>query len=152
MKPLEVRRDHHCFGCGHLNPIGLKLEFAVDEATDDVWTEWTPGTAHQGYGGIVHGGLISTVLDEVMGWELSNRGIWAVTARLNVSFRQPVEVGVPTRATATIVSDGGRKIELEASLYRASDETLLAEGSGLFIRVPETTAREWQQRYLDSQE
>ena len=151
MRPLDVRRDHHCFGCGHLNPNGLRLEFAVDEVTNDVWTDWTPGPEHQGYGGIVHGGLISTVLDEVMGWELSNREIWAVTARLNVQFRKPVEVGVPTKATARIVSDQGRKIELEASLYRVEDAVLLAEATGLFIRVPENTAREWQQRYLDEQ-
>jgi acyl-coenzyme A thioesterase PaaI-like protein len=151
MKQLNVRRDHHCFGCGHLNPNGLKLEFWIDDESGDVSTSWTPSQVHQGYGGIVHGGIISTVLDEVMGWELSSKGIWAVTAKLNVQFRKPVEVGVATTATARIASDQGRKVDLEAVLMRASDLRPLATASGLFIRVPPEKAMEWENRYLPDQ-
>ncbi len=145
--PLVVREDHHCFGCGRLNPHGLHLSFWAEE-DGSVWTEWAPAAEQQGYGGIAHGGLITTVLDEVMGWVLSNAAIWAVTARLNVNFRKPVEIGEPTRARAWIVKDFGRKLDVAAELRRQSDGLLLAEGTGLFVRVPEATAKAWQERYV----
>jgi acyl-coenzyme A thioesterase PaaI-like protein len=146
-RPIEAREDHHCFGCGRLNPQGLRLSFSAD-ANGSVFTNWTPEPVHQGYGGIVHGGIITTVLDEVMGWTLSNVGIWAVTARLNVSFRRPVHIAETVRARAWIVADHDRKVDLAGELQRLSDGTVLAEGTGVFVRVPEETAREWQKRYL----
>jgi acyl-coenzyme A thioesterase PaaI-like protein len=145
--PIEARGDHHCFGCGRLNPHGLKLRFFADP-DGSVWARWHPAPEAQGYGGIAHGGMITTVLDEVMGWVLSYRQIWAVTGRLNVTFRKPVEIGVETLARAWIVADHGRRLEVAADLRRASDDLLLAEGSGVFVRVPPGTAEEWQARYL----
>ena len=144
---LEVREDHHCFGCGRLNPHGLKLTFFVDP-DGSVWADWLPSREQEGYTGIAHGGLITTVLDEVMGWVLSYQEIWAVTGRLNVSFRKPVEIGRPARARAWLVADHGRKIDVAAELRLITDETLLAEGTGVFVRVPERVAEEWQSRYL----
>ena len=74
---LAVREDHWCFGCGRQNPIGLKLTFYEDG--EQVWAPWTPRHEHQGYEGIVHGGLITTVLDEVMGWAIYVRRLWAAS-------------------------------------------------------------------------
>ena len=89
------------------------------------------------------------MLDEVMGWVLSYREIWAVTARLNVSFRKPVEIGKATRARAWVVADHGRKIDVAADLRLIDDDTLLAEGAGVFVRVSPSVAEEWQARYVD---
>jgi acyl-coenzyme A thioesterase PaaI-like protein len=148
-KQLEIKDDHYCFGCGRLNPHGLKLTFF--EGTDhSVWTAWTPAAEQQGFEGIVHGGLVTTVLDEVMGWVVSTARIWAVTARLSVSFRKPVEIGVETIARAWIVSERGRKIVVEADLKRKSDGFLLADAEGLFMRVSPDVAAAWQSRYLPS--
>ena len=144
---LKVRKDHHCFGCGRLNPHGLKLTFYADP-DGTVWSDWVPSREQEGYTGIAHGGLITTVLDEVMGWVLSYQEIWAVTGRLNVSFRKPVKIGRSTRARAWIVADYGRKIDVTADLRLIADDTLLAEGTGVFVRVPETVAEEWQSRYI----
>ena len=148
---LEVREDHHCFGCGRLNPHGLKLSFFADP-DGSVWADWIPSREREGYAGIAHGGMITTVLDEVMGWVLSHNRIWAVTGRLNVSFRKPVEIGKSTRARAWIVADHGRKIDVAADLRLIGDETLLADGTGVFVRVPEQKAIEWQARYISSDE
>ncbi len=78
--PLAVRDDHYCFGCGQMNPYGLHLHFYVNEDGDGVSAPWTPAREHEGFTGISPGGIITTVLDEVMGWALYQRDIWAVTA------------------------------------------------------------------------
>lgn len=144
---LAVNDDHHCFGCGRLNPFGLKLVFYVN-ADQSVWTPWTPTRESEGYTGMAHGGIISTVLDEAMGWAVSSRGIWAVTGRMSVAFRKPVEIGSPTRATGRIVADNRRTLELAAEIRRAGDGLLLADSRATFVRVPPERAAEWQGRYL----
>jgi acyl-coenzyme A thioesterase PaaI-like protein len=145
--PLAVRDDHYCFGCGQLNPYGLHLHFYANEDGDGVSAPWTPAREHEGFTGITHGGIITTVLDEVMGWALYQKDIWAVTGRLNVSFRKPVEIGVPTVAIARIVADSGRKLDLTAEVRRESDGLLLAEATAIFVRVNEERAAEWKDRY-----
>lgn len=147
--PLAVRDDHYCFGCGRLNPNGLHLRFFRNPDGNGVWAPWTPAREHEGFTGIAHGGIITTVLDEVMGWALYEKDIWAVTARLAASFRKPVEIGVATRASARIVNDAGRKIDLAADIRRASDDLLLAEATAVFVRVGEDRAAEWKARYTD---
>lgn len=144
---LAVRQDHYCFGCGRDNPHGLKLTFFAGEA-EEVWADWTPSRENEGFTGIAHGGIITTVLDEVMGWAVYHKEIWAVTGRLAVSFRKPVQIGQPTRATARITSVRGRKIELVAELCRIADGIVLAEADAVFIKVPEERAEEWQNRYI----
>lgn len=146
-KRLNVSGDHHCFGCGKLNPHGLKLEFFSGD-DGSVWSDWTPIREQEGFNGIAHGGMITTVLDEVMGWVLSANNIWAVTGRLNVSFRKPVVIGRTTRARAWIAADHARKLDLAADLHDLESGQLLAEATGVFVRVPRETAEDWQSRYL----
>jgi acyl-coenzyme A thioesterase PaaI-like protein len=146
-RQLAVREDHWCFGCGHDNPIGLKLRFY--EEGDRVWAPWTPCREHQGYEGIVHGGLITTVLDEVMGWAIYIRRLWAVTGTINVRFRKPVRVGVPTRGIAWVEKVSGRKVDVRAQLVQSEDGVVLADATAIFIRVPEEQAAAWQGRYFD---
>jgi acyl-coenzyme A thioesterase PaaI-like protein len=145
---LNVRDDHYCFGCGRLNPWGLKLSFYESADGSGLWAPWTPVREHEGYDGIAHGGIITAVLDEVMAWTAYQQQIWAVTGKIAVSFRRPVEIGVPTRACGRIVADRGRAIELAGELRRDSDDVLLADATGMFMRVPEEQAQAWRRRYL----
>jgi len=146
-RKLAVREDHWCFGCGHDNPIGLKLSFFEDG--ERVWAPWTPCRDHQGYEGIVHGGLITTVVDEVMGWAIYIRKLWAVTGAVNVRFRQPVGVGVPTRGVAWVERVSGRKVDVRAQLIQDETGAVLADATAIFIRVPEEQATAWQGRYFE---
>jgi acyl-coenzyme A thioesterase PaaI-like protein len=146
-RQLAVREDHWCFGCGRQNPIGLKMTFYEDER--GVWAPWTPLREHQGYDDIIHGGLITTVLDEVMGWAIYIRKLWAVTGSINVRFRKPVHVGEELTARAWVESVNGRKVDVRANLVRNRDGLVLAEGTALFIRVSEDQASEWQGRYIE---
>jgi uncharacterized protein (TIGR00369 family) len=143
---IAIRDDHNCFGCGATNPWGLHLTFYA-EPDGSVRTRWVPEVNHQGYEGMVHGGIIATVFDEVMAWAISNQGIWAVTGRLNTSFRKPVEIGTPTMARAQVVDVHSRAVEVKATIVREADGALLAEATGVFVRVPQATADAWRGRY-----
>ena len=142
--------DHRCFGCGRLNPHGLRLTFFRLADGTGVWAPFTPQRDHEGYAGLTHGGIISTVLDEVMAWSLYDREVWAVTARMSVAFRRPVEVGEPTRAVGAMVADRGRLVEVAGQLLRARDGVVLADAAGTFARVPAAQALAWRERYLGS--
>lgn len=144
---LNSADDHYCFGCGRLNPSGLHLHFFPLEEGEGVWAPFTPAREQEGYMGMVHGGIISTVLDEVMAWSLYRRDIWAVTGRMSMSFKRPVEVGVETRAIGRLVNDRGRLIDVRGELVRMSDGQILAEAEAVFARVPESQAKAWRDRY-----
>ena len=148
---INALDDHHCFGCGRLNPYGLRLAFYRLSDGDGVWAPFTPQLEHEGYAGLIHGGIVSTLLDEAMAWALYAQDNWAVTAKMAITFRKPVETGVPTRVVGRLVSDRGRLLEVAGELRRAADDLLLAEATGTFARVPERQAREWKERYLGVQ-
>lgn len=148
---VNVDLDHNCFGCGRLNEYGLQLAFHGDER-GGVWADFTPAPRFEGYTGMVHGGVLSTVLDEVMAWSLYRHEIWAVTAELSVRFRAPVRVGEATRATGWQVRARGRRIEMAGEIRRQEDNVVLATATALFIRVPEAQATEWRERYLRRKE
>jgi uncharacterized protein (TIGR00369 family) len=84
--------DGMCFACGENNPISLALKF--EEVTEDkVQAEFIPEEYHQGYKGIIHGGLTATLLDEAMAHVIGFKGIKAFTAELNIRYRKAIEIG-----------------------------------------------------------
>jgi uncharacterized protein (TIGR00369 family) len=89
---MDLTNDGMCFGCGKNNPIGLRLEFDLDEENLSVEGRFTPKTEHAGYTGIMHGGLVATLLDEAMVKLIWDVGISAVTASLEVRMVKPVPV------------------------------------------------------------
>jgi acyl-coenzyme A thioesterase PaaI-like protein len=111
-----------------------------------------PTSEYEGYGGMIHGGIISTLMDEILAWSLYARDTWAVTARLNTTFRKPVRIGESVRLVGRIVRDRGRLIELHGEIRRESDDALLAEAEATFMRVPPEQADQWNRQYLTVQE
>lgn len=145
---INVANDHHCFGCGRLNRNGLHLRFYPNEDGNGVWSLFQPTDDVEGYGGIVHGGIISTILDEVMAWSLYREQTWAVTGQLTTRFRKPMRVGEAVRAVGRIAQDRGRVIETRGEIRRDADNVLLADATATFFRVPASQAAEWNERYL----
>lgn len=143
---LNTRNEHHCFGCGTLNPHGLRLAFYSSPDDGRVWADFTPDRRHEGYHGLVHGGIIAALLDETLGWSFFGRGIWAVTTRLNLIYRQPVPVGQPVRVSAWLVRDRGRVLEAAGRIDDLRGDTLV-EAEGAFMRVPESRRQEWEAQY-----
>ncbi|MDN5345434.1 MAG: hypothetical protein PWQ18_1548 [Clostridia bacterium] len=103
-----------CFGCSRENPIGLHLECFPQE--DRTWAVYfTPTRYHESYNGIMHGGLVTTILDELLGNHLvKGRGRWAVTARLEVRFRQPIPTGQQVKFVSRIIKERGRLFQMAA--------------------------------------
>jgi acyl-coenzyme A thioesterase PaaI-like protein len=131
---LVLDDDAWCFCCGRENPIGLRLEF-VETADGRMRTEWTPGKEHQGFKDIVHGGLVATVLDEVMVRLLFLRDIPAVTAAMETKLLRPVRWGRPYRFEGWIVEDRRRALITEAEAFDAATGERAAWGRATCIRV-----------------
>lgn len=148
--PLNLRpdvNDHNCFGCGKLNDHGLHLELFADPESDGVVSRFVPSRYVEGYTGMVHGGIISAMLDEVMAWSLYRLGVWAVTGELTTRYRKPLVVGEPVVARGWLVQDRGRMIDVRGEIRREEDGVLLADGTAKFVRVPASQAAAWQERY-----
>src|SRR5215218_3749618 len=109
-----VRSDHACFGCGDDNPIGLHLRFTPDG--EGVIASFVPGPEHQGFDGVVHGGIICSVLDEAMAWATAHAGVWAVTGEMRVRFRKPLSIGEPTTVVSRVSGTRGRLVMTAAEL------------------------------------
>ncbi len=114
-----------CFACGKDNPIGLKMQFREEEGKNI--STFTAGPEHQSYDGILHGGLVSTILDEVMAGYLNKKGLHAVTGRLEVRYRHPTPINEPLTITGWITKERGKLYEMAAEITLA-DGTVTAEG------------------------
>ncbi len=136
--------DHNCFGCGVLNVHGLRLELVSDPDGEGVITRFVPARRTEGYTGMVHGDIITAVLDEVMAWSLYRQGIWSVTGRLTTCYRKPIVLGEHTTGRGFLVRDRGRALEMRGEIRRDLDHELLADATATFIRVPESKAAAWQ--------
>lgn len=134
-KTAEKEEENQwCFACGRRNPIGLKLQFR--ERGDVYQSSFVPGREHQGYDGMVHGGIISTLLDEITAGYIYAKGIKAVTARLEVRFRQPTPIGVVLTIEGKIVAQRGRLYET-AGTVKLPDGSVTAEAKATIMATGE---------------
>ena len=134
MSDLVLDDDDYCFCCGRDNPVGLKLSFE-ETADGRMRTLWTPRKEHQGFKDIVHGGLVATVLDEVMVRLLYLRGIHAVTAGMETKLIRPVRWGSPYRFEGWIAQDRGRAVITEAEALDVGTGKRVASGRATCVRL-----------------
>lgn len=124
---LKQSNTHYCFVCGVDNPRGLALNFESNGAGKTV-ARTTFSKEYQGYPGIVHGGILSTVLDEVGGRSVM-KGIRPevvlVTGKLTVHFRKPVHVGQPVVIEGTLIKDYGKVFETRGTICSETGELLV---------------------------
>lgn len=125
--------SRYCFLCGLENPIGLKLAF-YDEEDGGVTARFTPREEHQGYPGVLHGGIICALLDETIGRTLVRRDIWAMTVSLEVRFRQPVPLGQELTVRGEMVRLRSRTMEGRGEV-RLADGTVAATAEARYIRL-----------------
>lgn len=129
---INLEDDGYCFACGPKNPIGLKLDFAFDGST--IKTVCTPRKEHQGYKNIVHGGIISTLLDEVMVNLAIKMAIPAVTVQMNIRLKKALMVGKEIKVSAEITRDTKKILEAYAKAV-TSDGTIIADATGKMMKV-----------------
>lgn len=122
---------NRCFVCGSQNPIGLGVRFRLDG--EFCRAEFTPDERHVGYEGVTHGGIVFSLLDDVMANWLWLRGERCFTARADVRYRAHLPVGTPIRLESRLVRRKGRLAMLEGCVRRADTDEIVAEASGSFM-------------------
>jgi len=136
MTEIALNDDHFCFACGDQNPDGLRIRFEYPEP-GRCRAVVTPECRFQGWKDILHGGIISTLLDEAFahayGGVARGAGEAAVTAEMTVKFKKPVKIGVPVILEGRVLSASGRLIECESTLCDEAG-TVLASAAGKLIK------------------
>lgn len=122
---------NRCFVCGPGNPIGLGVHFRLDG--DVCRAEFTPDARHIGYEGVTHGGILFSLLDDVMANWLWLRGERCFTARAEIRYRANLPVGTPIRLESRLVKRKGRLAMLEGQVIRQDSDEVVAEASGAFM-------------------
>ena len=117
---IEPNRANVCFGCGGGNPRGMKLTFEQDDAARRIIGRFKLGAEYQGAFGIIHGGVIATVLDEVMGKVCRFRAVRAVTAEMNIAYLAPVRVDQELVSSYDVVAKlpGGEPVRFRCRKWR----------------------------------
>jgi uncharacterized protein (TIGR00369 family) len=136
--------DHNCFACGGRNPIGMHLEIELGDGSAS--TTWVAGDDFVGWEAKVHGGILATLLDEVMAWAPSSYDSWAVTAEMRIRYRSPVNPGEVLRARGW-VTERRRRIYRVKGEIRGADDRLVATGEGRFLGASPSEKRELKARY-----
>lgn len=126
-----------CFVCGPDNPIGLKIPFRLEDGV--CRAEFTPEPAHQGYDGVTHGGIVFSVLDDVMANWLFLKGVRAYSARSEIRYRDPLPIGTPLLLEGRLKKKKGRFVVLEGRAIRAEDGRTVAEAESTFHVVEDGT-------------
>jgi uncharacterized protein (TIGR00369 family) len=136
--------DHNCFACGRDNPIGMSLHIELGEGT--ARTSWTAGDDFVGWSDKLHGGIVATLLDEVMAWACSSYDAWAVTAEMTVRYRSPSAPGEELRAEGRVV-ERRRRIYEVAGEVRGADGRLVAEATGRYLGASPSAKADLKERY-----
>lgn len=130
---MDYEDDHMCFVCGKQNGAGLHLEFELI-GDDRIRTEFTPPKRFQGWKNVLHGGIIATILDEVMVNGAYLRQIMAVTTKLQMTLRRPAAIGERLIFYGQILKQGSRTVTMKAWAEQ-EDGTIVAEATGLLMKI-----------------
>lgn len=117
--PWSGEHNFHCFGCDPENPIGLKLEFFEED--DELFCTWKSESHYQGYVNTLHGGIHSTLHDEIAGWIIYVKGETAgMTQNMQISFLKPVLTdGREIKLSGKIVERSAKSMKVHTQLFNA---------------------------------
>lgn len=131
---MKLSDDRFCFACGEKNPIGLGLQFDWDGEV--LRCAFTPRKEHQGYQDVVHGGIITTVLDECMAQAAIHRfKVMAATVEIKVRFRSSLMAGEEIQVEARAEAGRHGIIDGRAEMHRVTDGSLVASAEARLMRA-----------------
>ncbi len=136
---------HNCFACGSLNANGLQLDLHVEDGR--CWTDLTLRRDFEGWEGIAHGGVITTILDEVMAWATASSDFWGLTARMTVEFKRPVPIAVPVHAEGWLIESRRRLVRTAARIVDPASGLEFATAEGLYVGASDARKRDLKARY-----
>lgn len=133
---IQKLQGHHCFACGTANPIGLNLQFYSHG--DTVCSDIILGKDYEGWENMVHGGILSTLLDEVMSWTVIYfKRVFFVTRKIEVKYIKPVLIGTPLTVRGKLEdTPESRKIRVTGEILDDQGK-ILVRGYGEFVLVSE---------------
>ena len=135
-----------CFGCGEDNSFGVKLKLYIEN--EAIVGDFTPQKEHQGYEGVTHGGIISTLLDEAMAWTPKLIGAdTCVTAELTIRFIKPIEIGMPVVVRAWI-ENNKKVIYYVCANIKDKDGNIMASAKGRMIKYPTEKSEELYKSFV----
>lgn len=139
----ELPHTRSCFVCGEANAQGLRLRFETDGSV--VRTRFTPCASHAGFQGVVHGGILATLLDEIMVWACTvSAKKFGFCAEMTVRFQRPAVPGEELIAEAELVENRrGRVFEAKAVLRNAAGE-VVASATGKYMPIRDADLAELQ--------
>jgi uncharacterized protein (TIGR00369 family) len=133
LTPLAHTAQNRCFGCGPANPNGLHLDFYIAEDRSVVCMPVVAGT-FEGPPGLLHGGIIATLLDEAMSKSVRVRGLTAMTRHMEIEYLRPVPSASEIKVVGKLIRSEGRKHWTEAHIFNDTAK-VLATAKGLFVEV-----------------
>jgi uncharacterized protein (TIGR00369 family) len=138
-----------CFVCGRNNPVGLYLHF-YDNGQDEVFCEYTVPERYQSYPGIVHGGILASMLDEVVGRVaiIGDHHHFMVAVKLQVLYRHPVPVETPLKIQGKIVRMSGRLGKAKGEVI-LPDGTIACEAAMTLANIPTEVLSQANHKLLD---
>jgi len=131
---VEVHFDGHCFGCGPLNPDGLQLRFEPAGGGTSAAFYEVPAR-FQSWAGMAHGGIVSLMLDEAVGWAAWHAGHPGVTGRLQVSLRRPLKLGERVKITGRVDSVRRTLVYVSAWIESADDGSRVADATATLMET-----------------
>jgi acyl-coenzyme A thioesterase PaaI-like protein len=137
--------EHNCFACGTLNAGGLGLILHVEPGRS--WCDVSLDSRFEGWERLIHGGIISTILDEVMAWALVGEDDWGVTARMSVDFRRPILVGMPIHAEGWITRSRRRVVDTAGHIIDPATGVELAIATGVYVAAGAKRKQDLRERY-----
>jgi acyl-coenzyme A thioesterase PaaI-like protein len=137
--------DHNCFACGNLNTHGLRLVLHSQDGR--CWTDLALPMRFEGWEGIAHGGIVTTILDEVMAWALIDHDAWGLTARMTVAFKRPIRIGYEIRGEGWVIETRRRLLRTAGRILDRATGDVLATAAGTYVAAPEARKRELKGRY-----
>jgi acyl-coenzyme A thioesterase PaaI-like protein len=128
----KLRSDaNRCFVCGPANPIGLHLEFRIEDEL--CRSEFTPGKDHCGYDDVTHGGIIFSILDDVMANWLFLKGLKAYTAKCDIRYKDSLPIGKKVQLEGKCVKQRGRLTVMKGTMTRVDTGQVVAECEASFM-------------------
>jgi uncharacterized protein (TIGR00369 family) len=140
LRQFAASKGNPCFVCSPHNPHGLQVVFEGDGET--VYALFTPSNHHQGWQGVVHGGILAALLDEAMAYALFHTGWGGVTARMNLRYRAPAHAGDALRVESRVVRNSARVADLEGRILRG--DTVIVESEARFMKLGELNPEMFQ--------
>ena len=125
--------NQRCFVCGKKNPSGLSIDFEINSQERSIRATYTPAHFFQGFEGIVHGGILSTLLDEAMAKLAFTLGHQVMTAEMTVKFKAPARTGEEISISGRLTQETRRLILAEAKIERGT--IVIAEATGKLLRI-----------------